>query len=198
MTEKPRSEHGKTARDYLKAASAQLGKGRLVQRTAEYGVRLLSQALDEIDGWELAELAAVYDTLAMLLAQGLGLNETDAFRALSVLCGDADALRLTRGQPEPDTELLRLLRGQIVWVTVTYESAAGGRSRRVAEVAYRNSCGKLRSARTTVDFGYEDLPGRVRERMLSGGRQAVRYQLYPAPVPRPAGDGGPADERKPA
>ncbi len=188
MNDSPRGQHAKTARDYLEAARALLGKDPRLQRAAEYGLRMLSRALDEIrgelDGWEMAELAAVYDTLAVLVAEALDIDATDAFRMLAVLCGDEDARRLTRGQPAPTSGQLQWLRGRVLWVTVTYESGSGGRSRRVAEIVYKNSAGDLRSAKAALEFGYEDLPGRVRERMMTDGQQAVRYQLYPAPAPQ--------------
>jgi hypothetical protein len=190
MTESPRGARAGTARDYLEAARARLGKDHRVQRAADYGLRLLSRLLDEvrgeIDGWEMAELTAVYDTLALLVADALGLGAADAFRSLAVICGDEDALRLTRGQPEPDQAFLRLLHDRVLWVTVTYESEPRGQSRRVTEVAYKNAAGNLWAAKATVNFAYEDLPGRVRGRMLTGGQRAVRYQLYPAPAPGPA------------
>ena len=108
------------------------------------------------------------------------LFRSGTFCALVVLCDDKEAFRLTRGQPEPAPGLLRLLRERVLWVTVTYDSGAGGRCGRVTEIAYRNAAWDLRSARAAVEFGYEDLPAQVRERMMTGGQQAVRYQLYPA------------------
>ena len=188
MNDSPRGPHAKTARDYLEAARARLGKDHRLQWATEYGLRMLLRVLDEIhgeiDGWEMAELAAVYDTLAVLVAEGLDIDSTDAFRTLAVLCDDEDALRLTRGQPEPTSGQLQLLRGRVLWVTVTYECGSGGRSRRVTEIAYKNSTGGLRSAKAALELGYEDLPGRVRERMMTGGQETVRYQLYPAPAPQ--------------
>jgi hypothetical protein len=197
MTDSARGPRAKTAGEYLRAARARLEKDRRVQGAAQYGLRLLSQILDElrgeIDGWEMAELTAVYDTLAMLVADALDIEAAEAFRALAVLCDDKEALRLTRGQAEPTSKLLRLLRERLLWVTVTYDSGMDGRCGRVTDVAYRNAVGDPMSARAAVELGYDDLPGRVRERMISGGQQAVRYQLYPAPAltSRPAG----SDER---
>jgi hypothetical protein len=185
--------HIKTAKDYLTAARARLARDRPAQWAADYGLRLLSRLLDEvrgeIDGWEMAELAAVYDTLALLIAKALDIDSDRAFRALAVLCADEEARRLTRGQPAPASADLQLLRGRVVWITVTYASLADGRSQRIAEITYKSSAGDLRADRSEVEFGYEDLPGRVRERMLAGGQDTVRYQLYPAPDAHRAGGG---------
>jgi hypothetical protein len=178
----------KTARDYLDAARARLAKDPLVQRAADYGLRMLSRVIEEvrgeIDGWEMAELASVYDTLTLLIAEVLDIDAGAAFRALAVLCSDDEALRLTRGQPEPTSEHLRLLRSRVLWITVTYEAgeSGAGHSLRIAEIAYKNAAGELRSARSTLELGYEDLPARARERMLASGQPAIRYQLYPAPL----------------
>jgi hypothetical protein len=185
--------HIKTARDYLDAARARLTNDRGVQWAADYGLRMLSRLLDEvrgeIDGWEMAELAAVYDTLALLMAEALDLDSSQAFRALAVLCSDDEALRLTRGQPEPTSAQMQLLRSRVIWITVTYESAANGRSRRVTEITYENAAGELRSAKSALDFSYEDLPNHVRDRMTASGKRAFRYQLYPAPGPRLSDEG---------
>jgi hypothetical protein len=190
MRESPRSARAGAARDYLEGARARPGKGSRVQRAADCGLRLLSRLLDgvrgEIDGWEMAELAAVYDTLATLVADTLGLDAADALSALALLCGDEEALRLTRGRPETNLAMLGLLMDGLLWVTVTYESGPRGQSLRVTEVAYRKATGDLRSAKAAVEFAYEDLPGRVRERMLTTGQHAVRYQLYPAPTSAPS------------
>jgi hypothetical protein len=43
-----------------------------------------------------------------------------------------------------------------------------------------NAGGGLRSTAATAELGYEELPGRVRGRLIASGRDAVRYQLYPA------------------
>ena len=132
--------------------------------------------------------ASVYDSLALLVGEALDIDASRAFRTLAVLCNDEEARRLTRGQPTPTSSDLQLLRGRVVWITVTYESRADGRSRRSAEVTYKSRAGDLRSVKSALDFGYEDLPGRVRERMMASGQQAVRYQLYPAPEPRLSGE----------
>jgi len=180
--------HVKTARGYLDAVRAWLGGDRGVQQAAGYGLRMLWRILDEvrgeIDGWEMAELAAVYDALALLIAEALDLDSSQAFNALAVLCSDAEALRLTRGQPEPIFAQMQLLRSQVIWITVTYGSAAHGRGWRLTEIAFKNAAGDLRSTKSTVDFRYDDLPKHVRGRMTGSGQRAIRYQLYPAPESR--------------
>lgn len=187
MTESPLSPLIKTARDYLAAAGTQLRHDQPVQQAVGYGVRLLTQVLDEVrtelDGYELAELTAVYDTLAIQLAEALDLDAAAAFLALAEFCGDQNAVRLVHGQPAPTPGQLRLLRSRLLWITVTYEAPTGEPSKRVTEISYVNASGALRSAAATVEFGYEDLPDRVRRRMIATGQEAVRYQLYPASNP---------------
>ena len=186
--------HIKTAKDYLDAARARIARDRPSQWAADYGLRLLSRLLDEvrgeIDGWEMAELAAVYDTLALLVAEVLDTDTGRAFRVLAVVCGDEEARRLTRGQPEPTTADLQLFRSRVLWITVTYETQSGGRSRRIVEITHKTMTGDLRLAKSALDFDYEDLPDRVRKRMTAGLKQAIRYQLYPAPDARRVAEGG--------
>ena len=183
MTESPLSPYIKTARDYLEAAGARLDKDQRVHQAVGYGVKLLTRVLGdvrtELDGYEMAELAAVYDTLAIQVAELLQLDAPDAFRALAEFCHDKNAQRLVRGQPPPTPELLQLFRSRLLWITVTYEAPPGEPSRRISEIAYTNASGELRSGKASLEFGYEDLPDRVRERLLASGQQAVRYQLYP-------------------
>jgi hypothetical protein len=184
MPESPLSPLLKTARDYLDAASTRLDKNQLSHQAAGYGLTLLMRILDEVrtelDSYELAELAAVYDTLAVQAADISGLDAAAAFRALAVFCNDDKARLLVQGQPPATPEQLSLLRRRLLWITVTYEAPPEGRSRRVTEIAYRNAEGGLRSSQASLEFGYEDLPDRVRARLLASGQQAVRYQLYPA------------------
>jgi hypothetical protein len=186
----------KSARDYLEAARTRLPRDKPIHHAADYGLRLLTQVLDEVrdevDGWEMAEVAAVYDTLTLLVAQALGVNANQSFRALAVLCEDEEALRLTRGQPEPPPALLQRLRSQLIWITVTYESAPNGKSQRIVDITHRNAAGDLRSAKSKIDFGYDDLPEPVRKRMLASGQSAVRYELFRASAPesRLASNGG--------
>lgn len=143
----------------------------------------------KIDGWEMAELAEVYDTLAALIARALGLDVDHACRALALLCDDDEGLRLSGGQPEPAATHMRLLHSRVLWITVTYESRPDRGGQRVAEVIYQAAAGDLCSARSTLAFGHDDLPGQVRQRMLASGRRAVCYQLYPAPDPRSPDEG---------
>jgi hypothetical protein len=185
-----------TARDYLAAARTRLAKEHDAARTrtdlepafqllAAYGLRMLArflaEALGDIDEWEIAELASVYDTLALLIKEALGIDKDAAFRMLAVLCGDDDARRQTKGQAAPAAADLQLLRRQLMWVTVTYEHESGSRCRRTTEIAYQIAAGDPRNRRAELDIGYEDLPDRVRRRMFASRQQAVRYQLYPAP-----------------
>jgi hypothetical protein len=150
----------------------------------------MNDSRDKIDGWDMAELAELYDTLAALIARALELDMDQAFRALAVLCDDDGGLRLPGGQPEPAATHIRLLHSRVLWITVTYESRPDGRGQRVAEVTYQAAAGDLCSARSTLAFGYDDLPSRARQRMLASGQRAVCYQLYPAPDPRSPGEKG--------
>jgi hypothetical protein len=150
----------------------------------------MKDSRDKIDGWEMAELAEVSDTLAALIGRALELDMDHACRALAVLCDDDEGLRLSRGQPEPTATHMRLLHSRVLWITVTYESLRDGGGQRVAEVTYQGAAGDLCSARSTLAFGYDDLPGLARQRMLASGRRAVCYQLYPVPDPRSPDEGG--------
>jgi hypothetical protein len=136
----------------------------------------------QIDGWETAELAAIYDTLAGLVADALGLDVTDALGALAALTGAHDLFQPASGRPELDLARPRLVCAPVLWITVTYETGPGGRGRRVTEVAYQDAAGDPRTASAAAEFGAGSLPGRARERMRAGGQRAVRYQLYPAPA----------------
>lgn len=172
-----------TAREYLNAARARLCGGRPTQQAAGYGVGLLSRLLDrvrwDLDGYEMAELTSVYDTLAVQVADLLGLDPRTAFVGLTVLCDDQNARRLVQDQPQPAAEEERLLRSRLLWITVTYEAAPDRPVRRITGIAYRKDDGSLKSGTTSLEFGYEDLPERVRERMLRTGHPTVRFQLYP-------------------
>lgn len=149
----------------------------------------MNDSRDKIDGWETAELAAVHDTLAALIARALELGMDHAFRVLAALCDEDEGRRLSRGQPEPTATHLRSLHSRVLWITVTYESGPDGDGQRAAEITYQTTDGDLRSARSALAFGYDDLPGRVRQRMLASGQRAVCYQLYPASDPHSPDEG---------
>lgn len=100
----------RTVSNYLKVAQPRFRlhgpiTSAAANATISYGLRILAQVLertsDDLDAYELAERAAVYDTLAGLVADRLGIAHDDAFRALVELCPDELASQLVRGHPTP-------------------------------------------------------------------------------------------------
>jgi hypothetical protein len=147
--------------------------------------KVLREARGDVEDSELAELAVVYDSLATLLGQALEIDQAAAFAALAVLCGDQDALRLSRGQPQPSGALLGRIRERLLWATVSYDAGSRGRGKRTTEITYRSVNGQPRARQAEADLGYDDLPERARKRMLRSGQAVVGYQLYP-PADQPA------------
>ncbi|WP_329179196.1 hypothetical protein [Streptomyces sp. NBC_01477] len=175
----------------LESAKSQLQQARNQPRDASvqsrivlaYGLELLARLLDGVqsgleDG-ELVEVALVYDTLATETARLFTLAVPEAFRALVELCDDTRARRLLAGQPAASPDVLDLLRRRLIWLTVTYEWPAAGPRRRVVEIVHRTPQGALLSCDVAQAVSWQDLPDRVRSRLLAGTGQAVRYQLYP-------------------
>jgi hypothetical protein len=170
-----------TARECLDAAWARVD--RPAQQVVGHGVDLLSRLLDQarsdVDAYEMAELASVYDALAVQVADLAGMDTGAAFVALVVLCQDQTARQLVGGQPPPEPSHLGLLRGLLLWITVTYQTAPRGPASRTTALVHRDPGGQLRSRTTRLECGYEDLPGRIRTRMLATGQRGIRFQLYP-------------------
>jgi hypothetical protein len=180
------------------------------QQVVGHGVDLLSRLLDEAqsdtDAYQMAELASMYDALAAQVADLTGLDPGLTFVALVELCEDETARQLIGGQPLPEPSHLHLLRGLLLWVTVTYETAPGhetvpgyetaprGPASRTTAIVHRNPAGELKSRTTRLECGYEDLPSPVRTRMLATGQRGVRFQLYPGATTRSGGlrEGGTA------
>ncbi|MFC4055082.1 hypothetical protein ACFOY4_35795 [Actinomadura syzygii] len=184
MKESPLSPLINTAKGYLQQARESLDADRRPDLAIAYGLdllgRVLSEAQKELAEGDMAEVAVVYDALAGQVAEVFGMSVPEAFRALAELCDDSSARLLVAGQPAPDAAQLALLRSGLVWITVTYQVPRGRRCRRSAEIVYRARDGAPVSRKVTQEFGWEDLPDRSRERILTGDARTVRYQLYPA------------------
>ncbi|MFE1318039.1 hypothetical protein [Kitasatospora phosalacinea] len=185
---------------WLDYAKSQVAQARNQPRTGSpqagialaYGLELLGRVIEgvqsDLEGGELVEVAIVYETLATETARLLELAEPEAFRALVELCDDNRARLLLTGQPAASAEVLELLRQRLVWLTVTYDWPSEGPSRRVVEIVHHSAAGALRSCTATQSMEWQELPDRVRARMLGGTDRKVRYQLFPATAGKGEGE----------
>jgi hypothetical protein len=177
-----------TARAFLQDALRQPDPLRLGGPVAEaakrYAIQLYRRWLDEIkaeqEGDQMAEVALVYVTLAEQVGQLVQRSEQDLLAALIELCDDESARPLLRGQAAPSSELVQLLRGRMVWITVTYDGTPKGPCQRVIEVVHRGGAGELATRKVTHRLGWDDLPDDVRGRIVGKNQTTVRFQLYPS------------------
>jgi hypothetical protein len=177
-----------TARAFLQDALRQpdpfrLG-GPVTQAAKHYGIQLYRRWLNEIraeqEADQMAEVALVYATLAEQVAQLVQRAEQDLFAGLIELCDDEAARPLLAGQAPAPRELVDLLRGRMVWITVTYDTSPREPCRRMVEIVHRGGEGELATRKVTHRLTWDDLPSDVRGRVLERNQTTVRFQLYPA------------------
>lgn len=178
----------RTVSNYLKVAQPRFRihgptTSAAANATIGYGLRILAQVLektsDDLDAYEMAERAVIYDTLAGLVADRFDITQDDAFRALVELCPDELASQLVHGQPVPPLAHVELLQKQLGIVTVKYERGQDTRFSRVTEIVFRADGEKWPRVTEVIELTYEDIPRMARERLIYENKDAVRYQLYP-------------------
>lgn len=146
-------------------------------------LKLTDHAQRSMRDAEMAETQAVYGLVARKASELLGLPEVEVYRAVVVMCEEADNPALTDGLGPLDPQIADKLSRFLVQIVVVYRGHEGDRDtpRRTVRLVHGRTPGDLRETEISQNVGYERLPEDIRMDLMKGVEQ-VRFQLFPKGV----------------